>query len=544
MLRIAFYDQAQPLFWVNAQGRPVGIFADIWKLWSKKTGVPVTFVPSSWPAALKNLKGGQADFHAGLFRTEERAKWLDFSRQLYALNVGLYARASASPPPSMESLKGQRVGVIRDSVQQTFLRKNHPEVVPAFFDTLDEAIWATAIGDVEAFFAAPLRMSLRLSNMGLADELRPTGEFLYSGEFVAGFLKGNAELGKLIEEGLGKITRAELAEIEARWVPDPAHRFYAQGGTAGKTNLVKLTREERRWLAQHPVIRVHNETDWPPFNFFEDGKPQGFSIDYMNFLASLIGVKVEFVSGPTWNEFLGMMKSGDLDVMLNIVKTPERQKYLLYTKAYGHNPNAILSHGDAAYENLEQLFGKTVSLPKGFFYEEILKRDFPRIKLHLVRNVAESMKAVVFGKADAAFGELSVFDYIIARDIMSGLVLSGEVRMGDPSYSQLNIATRKDLPVLAAILNKAMSAVTPEEVRVLRQRWISGAKTGSPRRKPQLTTEEKAWLAAHKDTKVRVMVGARPPFHFLENGKPQGLAIDYVKTILEGLGLKIEFVPI
>ena len=110
-------------------------------------------------------------------------------------------------------------------------------------------------------------------------------------------------------------------------------------------------------MKRHPVIRVHNETDWPPFNFFEDGKPRGFSIDYMNLLVSLIGVKVDYVTGPTWNEFLGMMKSGDLDVMLNIVKTPERQEYLLYTKPYAYNPNSILSRRDAPYYNLEQLFG-------------------------------------------------------------------------------------------------------------------------------------------------------------------------------------------
>ena len=57
-----------------------------------------------------------------------------------------------------------------------------------------------------------------------------------------------------------------------------------------------------------------------------------------------------------------------------------------------------------------------------------------------------------------------------------------------------------------------------------------------------LTAEEKAWLETH--TKVRVMVGTWPPFHFVDDGEPKGLALDYVTTILGDLGLEVEFVPI
>lgn len=306
---------------------------------------------------------------------------------------------------------------------------------------------------------------------------------------------------------------------------------------------IELTQEEEIFLRDHPVIRVHNETDWPPFNFFESGKPQGFSIDYMNLLASMIGVKVDYVSGPTWNEFLGMMKDGSLDVMLNIVKTPERQKYLLYTKPYIINPNSILSRREVPYDSLEQLFGKTVALPKGFFYEEILKRDFPRIKLHLVRNVEESMKAVIFGKADAALGELAVFNHLIDREMMTGLILSGEVEMGSPEYEVLNIATRKDLPLLASILRKSVNSVDPEKVRALRQRWIGGVKSTSTAPKLRLTSEENAWIAAHRHMRFGVDPGY-PPFEFIDDkGVFSGMSSDYIRLISERLGIAMEVVP-
>ncbi len=305
---------------------------------------------------------------------------------------------------------------------------------------------------------------------------------------------------------------------------------------------ISLTSEEQTFLRDNPAIRVHNEIDWPPFNFYEDGRPQGFSIDYMNLLAAMIGVKIDYVTGPTWNEFLGLMKSGDLDVMLNIVKTPERQKYLLYTKSYAFNPNSILSRPEAPYDNLEQLFGKTVALPKGFFYEEILKRDFPRIKLHLVKNVAESMKAVIFGKADAALGEMAVFNYLMEREMMTGLALSGEVKLGGSNFSELQIATRKDQPVLASILLKAMDAVDPEEIKKLRQRWISVATKVSPNPKPLLTAEENAWI---KDNPVVKMAALKdwPPFDFQDGaGRHAGIAAELAKLVAKRAGLKLDLV--
>ena len=43
---------------------------------------------------------------------------------------------------------------------------------------------------------------------------------------------------------------------------------------------LNLTKKEKKFLKAHPTITAHNEADYPPYNFSEDGKPKGFSIDY------------------------------------------------------------------------------------------------------------------------------------------------------------------------------------------------------------------------------------------------------------------------
>ena len=50
-----------------------------------------------------------------------------------------------------------------------------------------------------------------------------------------------------------------------------------------------LSAKEKAWISAHPIIRVHNELDWPPFNYAENGKPKGFSIDFMDLIAQKTG---------------------------------------------------------------------------------------------------------------------------------------------------------------------------------------------------------------------------------------------------------------
>ena len=126
----------------------------------------------------------------------------------------------------------------------------------------------------------------------------------------------------LIDKALASITEKERQSIENRWLPG-----LSAPAIIDATDL-KLNEAEQTWIEKHPVIRVHNELDWPPFNFNENGKPSGFSIDYMNLVASRVGLQVEYISGPSWNQFLEMLRSDELDVIANAAPTDARLEYM------------------------------------------------------------------------------------------------------------------------------------------------------------------------------------------------------------------------
>jgi two-component system sensor histidine kinase/response regulator len=192
----------------------------------------------------------------------------------------------------------------------------------------------------------------------------------------------------------------------------------------------------------------------------------------MNLVAEKLGIKVEYVTGPSWNEFLEMAKRKELDVMLNIVKTEDRQKYLLYTEPYIKNPNVIVSSQNSPYETIETLFGKTVAFPKGFFYEEVLTKSFPQIKRLPVEDTLASLKAVTFSRADAALGEAAVIRTLINKNLLTGLRISGEVNIGNPNLTNLRLGVRDDWPLLQSALMKAIAAISPQEMNAIRQKWM------------------------------------------------------------------------
>jgi PAS domain S-box-containing protein len=285
--------------------------------------------------------------------------------------------------------------------------------------------------------------------------------------------KGNPALIQQVNDGLKAIGSKEKKQLEDKWIVGDFKEIpQATAAAVSQKEITSLTDAERRWLDAHPVIRVHNEKNWPPFNYFEYGRPRGLSIDYMNQVAEKLGIEVEYVTGPSWDEFLAMVKRKELDVMLNIVKTEDRMKYLLYTETYIKSSNVIVSSENKPYETIEALFGKTVAFPKGFFYEEGLAKSYPQIKRLPVEDTLASLKAVTFGRADAALGEVAVVRTLINKNLLTGLRISGEVSIGNPDLTNLRIGVRNDWPLLQSALMKAMAAITPQTMNQIRQKWV------------------------------------------------------------------------
>ena len=77
----------------------------------------------------------------------------------------------------------------------------------------------------------------------------------------------------------------------------------------------------------------------------------------------------------------------------NANKTPERERYLIFTEAYLNTPAIIISDSNNGFiDTLDRLAGKRVTLEKGYFMQELLMHDHPEIQLIPAENVHDALR--------------------------------------------------------------------------------------------------------------------------------------------------------
>ncbi|WP_044415569.1 transporter substrate-binding domain-containing protein [Halarcobacter anaerophilus] len=298
---------------------------------------------------------------------------------------------------------------------------------------------------------------------------------------------------------------------------------------------ILLNDEEKKWLKTHPVIKVHNEYDWAPFNFNKNDTPLGYSIDYMKLLARIAGLKIKFETG-TWDESLKKAFNKKIDVMLNIAKTKHREKSLLYVGVYARNLTSILAKEEREdISDLHSLFGKKVSVVKGFIYEEYLEENFPKIEVVSYPNTLESIKAVVYGEVDATLGKTAILNNMLSENVIKGLKYTSDVKADDPEMENLYIAVRNDYPLLQSILKKAMKKVSLEDIDKLKLKWFN------QKRKINFSKEEYKWL----DKKIVVKYSEIDwkPLSIIENNSMSGIMGDYLNIIADETEIEFKYVP-
>ncbi len=319
---------------------------------------------------------------------------------------------------------------------------------------------------------------------------------------------------------------------------------------ASELSSLQLTESEQQWINKHPVIRVQSQDNWGPVNFATSGKPDGLSIELMDTLARKTGLQVEYLSGKTWLEYLGMIESRDLDVLLNAVRTPDRQNFMSFTAPYLRSQQVIISRQTGnSYTTIDSLTEKKLAIPKGFFYQQLLQSFHPDITLFEVTDSETGLAAVSRGEADAFMSDAFIVNRIIAEQNLDNLIISGTADFGDPDYEMLRIGVRSDWPILRDILDKALLSIPEREMRTMREHWINESTKFSVQSTPYQTSfrillspEEESWLDSHAKT-FEIGLIENPPYVIRDSRteKLDGLIVDYLRMIHDRFGLSFNY---
>ncbi|PKK89400.1 MAG: hypothetical protein CVV64_14430 [Candidatus Wallbacteria bacterium HGW-Wallbacteria-1] len=231
-----------------------------------------------------------------------------------------------------------------------------------------------------------------------------------------------------------------------------------------------LSPSEIQWLSNHSVIRIAPDPDFKPLEFFEnDGTYSGIGADFLKLIESRLGIKFTIIRLNTWNEVISEFRSRKVDVLNAVVKTPEREKYMLFTSPYLNFPSVIISRKTVKTSlTMELLSGMKVVMVSGYGYADLMKSRFPQIDFDFSTDISAALRKVSLGLADAFVGDLATASQCIQDSGITNLKIVGETSPDNIS----GFGIRSDWPVLKEILEKACADITDIEKRTIISKWI------------------------------------------------------------------------
>ena len=306
---------------------------------------------------------------------------------------------------------------------------------------------------------------------------------------------------------------------------------------------LQLTKEEQAWIKAHPQLTVANETDWPPFDYVEDGKPAGYSIDVARLIAHKAGLRLKFINGYTWQELMKQFKEGKIDILPALFVNDDRLKYISFTKSYYAQPSVMVVHDkNKDIVKIESLASKRVAGVKGYSFTSAIKRIVPTVTMVEVSSILEGLKAVSLGKADAFIDSIGSVSYLLENNYIPNLRIISDINHDDLDAPDIHMGVSKDKIILKNILDKAMASISRKEKRELAKRWFYEP-AAKEKQTINLSLEQQDWLSQH--TKIRIgIMNAWPPMDYVDaNGKPQGIGVNFIDALNSRLGNRFEIVP-
>jgi diguanylate cyclase (GGDEF)-like protein len=233
---------------------------------------------------------------------------------------------------------------------------------------------------------------------------------------------------------------------------------------------IELTQNEREWLRAHPIIHIAINPSWAPIEYLDKkGNYQGLAADYLALISQKLGIRFEPNTSGIWKDSVRLMEQHRLDMYSCAVKIPRRENYVTFTTPYLNFRMVIATRDNVGYLNsIHDLKGKTVAVTRGYQPQEILQRYYPFIKRLEVDTVTDGLDAVATEKAFAFIDNTAAITYAIKQEGYSNLKISGEL----PYRFDLTMGIRNDWPIFAAIMQKALASITPQERDTIYNRHI------------------------------------------------------------------------
>lgn len=208
---------------------------------------------------------------------------------------------------------------------------------------------------------------------------------------------------------------------------------------------------------------------YPPLSWRRGDTLVGASVDMVREILAELGIKARADEGGPWKRVLRRTRDGQVDILMGVRKSPDRENFLLYLDP-PLTPSVqgvfMLASHKFAYNNWKDLEGKTGSITLGTNFDDAFD-EYARTHLALqsVRKVEQNFTKLEKGRVDYMLGPLVPTQLYLDKYVYSGNIVSAEKSL---MVLQEYVAISRKSPCLkyAASISRSL------------QRWSDSGKIG------------------------------------------------------------------
>lgn len=377
----------------DASGNLYGYNNDLWKLARRYMDVKIEFVgyDKTWTDMLDMLQNNEIDIIINAQKSPEREKLFAFTNPTGTTSGLLNVRADNSKYQAGDyaTYNGIRIGAFRNDrtyeLFQSWAQDKGFTYTVTFYDTSDQLYEAFHRGDVEAIIANAFR--------------RPEGErtldLFYTNNIYGIVRKDDTQLLNDFNYAL-----EQMNANEGDWVHKLLYRYASENSIPKLIFSDKEKELIRQYQSGEKKLVVTCWTDRRPLSYVEDGKLKGMIPELFALIMDKAGIPYTIKLPSSSEEYEKMCLDGTVDAIIDWrhdnLRLADKSDFAT-TGSFIESRLTLLKRNDLTAPP------KTFAVEKRYFLPNAEEKLVRSSNIIWTENVAESIKAVTTGKADATY---------------------------------------------------------------------------------------------------------------------------------------------
>lgn len=195
------------------------------------------------------------------------------------------------------------------------------------------------------------------------------------------------------------------------------------------------------------------DANYAPFSYVTNNLPLGYETDLINMIFNPKDYELNLKQGYSWDELYNQTKNNELHICGGLVKTPQREKDMLFTDTAYTRYYGVFTNIDSEKLDFNNLGKYRLGVVKGYYSEAIVKEILHTSNYEVYNTYEEMLKALQEKRIEATIEATEVVKYYIEKNS-----LVGEIILQQDGMYQIDIpfGVAKSRPDLVKYINKRL----------------------------------------------------------------------------------------